>query len=496
MLQPGDSLGIYRLVARIGAGGMGEVWTAEDTRLGRTVAIKILPAAIASNPDAIARMQREARTAAQLYHPNIATIHAFDQDGDRVYIVMEYVEGEPLRNLIPLPEAEVCRIGKSVAEALAAAHEKGIVHRDVKPDNIIVSGSRVKVLDFGIAKQVEQNSIRADDPTAFMTQQGYIVGTVHYMSPEQALGKPLDARSDLFSLGVVLYEAVTGSVPFHGETATETITKIVRDEPRAPRGVSPALASVIRRCMAKNREARFASAADVARALETTVLTGSKLVTVQEPALAMRKRWPWIAAGFAAVALVVIAAAALRPKKENVIVATPPPTPPSSITVEVHPSTATSPPPVVETHTLAAPAPAPVPIRSAESYYSAGMSQLMERRPLDAYESFTRALEVDPHHARAHFRLGEIALFARQGPEAREQFTAALADGDRLADRERKLSELGLALLDRDRGRALMIYREVMDAYPLDPDLQHFRQLIEEERPKLAPRGPMRRRRF
>src|SRR5712691_4562135 len=237
MVRADENLGAYRLIERIGAGGMGEVWKAEDPRLGRTVAIKILPASISADAEALARMRREARTAAQLYHPNIATIHSIEEDGERLFIVMEYVAGEPLTKLIQrraMSEADVCRVGRGVAEALAEAHEKGIVHRDIKPDNIIVNGQRVKVLDFGIAKRVGVESSTSESPTAFMTQQGIIVGTVHYMSPEQALGKPLDARTDIFSLGVVLYQAATGRLPFHGETITETITQIVRDEPPDP----------------------------------------------------------------------------------------------------------------------------------------------------------------------------------------------------------------------------------------------------------------------
>jgi len=175
MLQPDTHLGNYRLIEKIGMGGMGEVWKAEDMRLGRTVAVKILPQAVAADAQAIARMKREARTAAQLYHPNIATIHAFEEADDRIFIVMEYVEGEPLTSLIrrgPMAEADVCRIGRSVADALAEAHEKGIVHRDIKPDNIIVKGPRVKVLDFGIAKHVEQpQSVNANDPTTVLTQR-------------------------------------------------------------------------------------------------------------------------------------------------------------------------------------------------------------------------------------------------------------------------------------------------------------------------------------
>jgi serine/threonine protein kinase len=272
MLQPDTQLGSYRLMARIGAGGMGEVWKAEDTRLGRVVAIKVLPQSVASDPEAVARMRREASTAAQIYHENIATIHSFEQDGDRIFIVMEFVDGKPLSAVIrrgELTEAEICRIGRGVADALAEAHAKGIVHRDIKPDNIIVAGNRVKVLDFGIAKQI---STSPDAQATFATQAGMIIGTIHYMSPEQALGKQLDARTDIFSLGVVLYEAATGRLPFRGETVTETMTQLIRDEPEEPRQINPAispeLSAIIDRCMRKKREERYANAEELAAALE------------------------------------------------------------------------------------------------------------------------------------------------------------------------------------------------------------------------------------
>jgi serine/threonine protein kinase/TolA-binding protein len=275
-LAPGALLGSYRLIDRIGAGGMGEVWKGEDTRLGRIVAIKILPPALAADQESRARLQREARTAAHLYHPNIATIHAIEEAGDRLFIVMQYVEGVPLSHIIkrgPMAEAEICRIGKGVADALAEAHSQGIVHRDIKPDNIIVAEGRVKVLDFGIARHVGPPApTGADDPTAFMTQQGIIVGTVFYMSPEQALGQPFDHRTDIFSLGVALYEAATGRLPFKGESITDTITRIVRDEPRPPMevlpAVSPGLSHVIERCLQKKREDRYETAAQLAAALE------------------------------------------------------------------------------------------------------------------------------------------------------------------------------------------------------------------------------------
>src|SRR6266550_7853113 len=318
MLAPDQMLGAYGLIARVGAGGMGEVWKAEDTRLGRTVAIKILPPKIAADAEAIARMRREARTAAGLYHPNIATIHSFEEAEGQTFIVMEFVDGEPLSKMIargPLPESEICRIGRGVAEALAEAHDQGIVHRDIKPDNIIVRDYRVKVLDFGIAKRVGAESIASDDPTSFVTQQGMILGTVHYMSPEQALGKPLDARSDLFSLGIVLYEAATGKLPFRGDTITETITRIVRDEPEPPRtanpSITPGLAMLIERCLKKNRDERIASAKQLSSELErlmsvvpTEPMTAAMPTVIETAPRTPQKRahrWPLIAIMFGPV---------------------------------------------------------------------------------------------------------------------------------------------------------------------------------------------------
>jgi serine/threonine protein kinase len=509
MPAPDEHLGTYRLIQRLGAGGMGEVWKAEDTRLGRTVAIKILPQAIATDGQAIARMKREARTAAQLYHPNIATIHAFEEIGDRLFIVMEYVEGEPLSQLIrrgSIPEADVCRIGRSVADALAEAHEKGIVHRDIKPDNIIVNGPRVKVLDFGIAKQVESQGVNPNDPTTVLTQQGMIIGTVFYMSPEQALGKPLDARTDLFSLGVVLFEAVTGRRPFRGDTTTDTITRIIRDDAPLPANVSRGLATIIVRCLRKNRDDRFANANELAQALEaqlsvaptapfTQPAAPTVITTPMEPPKKSRS-WIWIAALATLVIAGALAAFVMSQTKkadsssvpralgssvaEQTVTVTAP-------TTTEEPSTrGTEEPVVVATKTEPRPPPPPPvaatiapPPRTADDDYRDGLAQLADRRPLEARQSFEAALAKDPHHARAHFRLGEMALAARNGPVAREELDAALADGDRLDERERKLTELGLAVLNRDRVRAETLIEEIKAISPNDPDLARFRDLFD-----------------
>ncbi|HEX2835598.1 MAG TPA: protein kinase [Thermoanaerobaculia bacterium] len=261
-------LGSYRLIERLGLGGMGEVWRAEDTRLLRHVAIKILPAQLASDPEWKDRFLREARTIAQLNHPNIATIYAIGEEKESLFIAMELVEGESLATMIkrgPMMPADAVRVAAHVADGLYEAHLKGIIHRDVKPENIIVSPRSVKVLDFGIAKQVGG----AADPN--LTQGGIVLGTPHYMSPEQALGKALDARSDIFSLGTVLYEMLSGQKPFLGDTVTEVMIKIVTTEPDdiaiAAFGITTQLADIVRRAMQKHADARFATCDELRLAL-------------------------------------------------------------------------------------------------------------------------------------------------------------------------------------------------------------------------------------
>jgi serine/threonine-protein kinase len=264
-----ELIGSYRLIDRLGAGGMGEVWRAEDTRLLREVAIKILSERIANDPEWKARFLREARTIAQMNHPNIATIYSIEQEAEKLFIVMELVEGESLATVLAkgaLPAPEAVRIIRHVAEALAEAHEKGVVHRDVKPDNVIVGKRGTKVLDFGIAKQLVSTT---DSPT--LTQAGLIVGTPFYMSPEQALGRPVDARSDLFSLGVVLYEALAGKRPFEGESVTETMMNIIMQEAPDLAVTVPSLPSslvdVVNRALQKKPERRFGSAGEMVDAL-------------------------------------------------------------------------------------------------------------------------------------------------------------------------------------------------------------------------------------
>ena len=286
----GTSLGNYEIVAPLGAGGMGEVYRARHKTLDREVAIKVLPAHLATDPMALARFEREAKAVAALSHPNILAIHDFGQHGDvRIaYAVMELLQGETLRDRLAggaLPLRKVLQIGADIADGLAAAHDKGIVHRDLKPENIFVTADgRVKILDFGLARQIEPGALgdaeTSDGRTVLgRTEPGMVMGTVGYMSPEQVGGRPADHRSDIFSLGCVLYEMASGQRAFRRETAAETMTAILReDPPELPRdtGVRPAaFESTVRHCLEKRPEERFQSARDLAFALRSLLGSSS-----------------------------------------------------------------------------------------------------------------------------------------------------------------------------------------------------------------------------
>jgi serine/threonine protein kinase len=258
----GRTLSHYELVEEIGKGGMGVVYRARDTRLDRFVAIKLLPPEQMANPDRKRRFVQEAKAASALNHPNIVTIHEIDADDGADFIVMEHVDGSPLNRLIPehgLAVAQTLTYAVQIADALAAAHTAGIVHRDIKPGNIMVTpAGRVKVLDFGLAKLLEQTGSEDATITAeAATRAGTIVGTVAYASPEQIEAKPVDARTDVFSFGAVLYEMLTGRRPFQGESQLSTMAAVLRDRPEpltasradVPREVS----RILERCLEKNR---------------------------------------------------------------------------------------------------------------------------------------------------------------------------------------------------------------------------------------------------
>lgn len=262
----GSTVSHYRITGRLGVGGMGVVYDAEDQRLSRRVALKFLSDQLATNPDATRRLRREAQTLAKLNHPNICTIYEIEEHDGKPFIAMERLEGTNLKVHIarrPLETSEVLNIAMQVAEALQVAHGMGIVHRDIKPGNIFVStGGSVKVLDFGMAR-----SFSPDDPTNpndGSTIPGRPIGTVNYMAPERILQLPLDARCDLFSLGVMMYEMATGRLPFAGASPSETVTNILENEPERLTKLSPErpaqLEHVVSRLMAKRADDRYQSA--------------------------------------------------------------------------------------------------------------------------------------------------------------------------------------------------------------------------------------------
>jgi len=271
-LLPGTRLGPYRIAAILGSGGMGEVYRARDDRLDRDVAIKVLPPHLANDVEALGRFQREARAIAALTHPNIRSIFDLGSEGDVPYAVAELLTGSTLRSVMhaePLPVTRCAQIAAAVADGLAAAHAKGIVHRDIKPENIFITDDgQVKILDFGLAR----TEVVGDEPTfSIHTQPGIAVGTVGYMAPEQIRGRPCGPLSDVFSLGCVLYEMLTGHAPFAADTHAETTAAVLRDVPPPPdelrRDVPKELGDVVMRCLAKDPANRFASAAALAAAL-------------------------------------------------------------------------------------------------------------------------------------------------------------------------------------------------------------------------------------
>jgi serine/threonine protein kinase/tetratricopeptide (TPR) repeat protein len=271
-LISGAKLGPYEIHSPLGAGGMGEVYRARDTKLGRDIALKVLPAEMAEDPERLARFRREAKALAQLDHPNIVTIHSVEESDGVHFLTMQLVEGQPLDRLIPkggLPVEQIVEIASALGDALAAAHEKGIVHRDLKPANVMVTNDgRVKVLDFGLAKDVRGANLGdATLTSASQTQVGVVMGTPAYMSPEQTSGRPLDHRTDIFSLGVVLHEMTTGRRPFEGTSSAELVSAILRDTPPSVTDMRPDLPSdlarIIRRCLEKDPRHRVQTARDV-----------------------------------------------------------------------------------------------------------------------------------------------------------------------------------------------------------------------------------------
>jgi eukaryotic-like serine/threonine-protein kinase len=333
-LAPGTRLGPYQIVAPLGAGGMGEVYRAQDSRLGRAVAIKVLPQHVAATPEMRARLEREARTISQLNHPHICTLYDIGHHDGTDYLVMELIEGETLAHRLekgPLPLAEVVTLGRQIAEALDRAHRAGVVHRDLKPGNVMLTKGVAKLMDFGLARATglaedsaggSMASTMANPPTTPLTAEGTIVGTFQYMAPEQLEGKEADARSDIWALGCVLYELATGARAFVGESRASLIAAIMTGEPRPIldlRPVTPpSLERLIKRCLRKDPDDRLQSARDLAFTLDLVAGDGPRAAAGGRA----RRMSPWLqaaVAGLIAMAGFVIGRLTTPPSGESSI---------------------------------------------------------------------------------------------------------------------------------------------------------------------------------
>jgi eukaryotic-like serine/threonine-protein kinase len=334
-LTPGTKLGPYEIISALGAGAMGEVYRARDTRLERTVAIKVLPESLANDPDRLQRFEQEARVLSTLNHPNLLAIYDVGVQGGTHYLVSEFLEGQTLREELEsgaLPQRKVSDYALKIANGLAAAHDKGIVHRDLKPENIFVTrDDHVKILDFGLAKlSQEVGSLNASNATLTspaLTAAGTVMGTVGYMSPEQVRGQVVDSRSDIFSLGAILYEMATGKRAFKGDSGVETMNAILKEDPpeldagSASSRISPGFDRIIRHCLEKNPANRFQSARDLGFAISALSGTGSSSAPVISVASAAapknRRLLPWLVAGAMAVVAISTITLAVRGGKES-----------------------------------------------------------------------------------------------------------------------------------------------------------------------------------
>ncbi len=321
-LKTGTKLGPYEILSPLGAGGMGEVYLANDSKLDRQVAIKVLSESMTRDQERVARFEREAKLLASLNHPNIAVIHGFDDSEGTRFLVMEYVEGETLGGHIkngPIAVEDALDIAKQISEALEAAHEQGMIHRDLKPANVMIrEDGTIKVLDFGLAKAMAEESpgsVAADSPTitANYTRPGVILGTAAYMSPEQARGRPLDKRTDIWSFGIMLYECLTGVPLFQGETANDSIGAILHKDPDwslLPPDTPPTIQLLLRRCLTKDRKRRLHDIADARIELENALVDPtSTSLGLAQAALDVRRRWIPSWRGSVVIAMIVVLAA-------------------------------------------------------------------------------------------------------------------------------------------------------------------------------------------
>jgi len=324
----GSTLSHYNVTAKLGEGGMGEVYRALDSKLGRDVAIKVLPEAVGADPERLARFEREARLLAALDHPNIASIYGLEEVDGRQLLVMQLAEGDTIAQRLergPIPVEEALPMAQQIAEALEAAHDKGIIHRDLKPANVVVDAQgQVKVLDFGLAKALDPKTISGSGKdldnsplslsptlTAQMTSAGVLLGTAAYMSPEQARGQEADRRSDLWAYGVLLYEMLTAERLFHGSTVSDTLAALLRAEPdfsKLPKDTPASVRRLLRRCLEREARYRLSDASSAWLEIQdarTGRDEGGSVAEVAEEVPGWKRALPWVVAGAAVAALAV-----------------------------------------------------------------------------------------------------------------------------------------------------------------------------------------------
>jgi len=464
----------FRIVRKIGQGGMGIVYRAEDERLRRTVAIKVLPEAFVQDAERRRRFLREARAAAALTHANIATVHDVAEEDGRVFLVMELVEGQSLRERISrgkVPAGETIRVARGIARGLARAHAKGIVHRDLKPDNVVIdSDGEPKILDFGLAKLREAEAsqgksvLEGAETESIATEEGRTLGTPQYMSPEQARGDAVDGRSDVFSLGVVLYEMLVGRRPFAGRSSAELIAAILRDGPEPVRRLAPdvpdEIASLVERCLAKSPAERFASARELLDALEAIETSGSRVRSQAGIAVAAtprRRSRGWLLASLVAL----IGATAAIGLRLHAGEKGAPSSSPSASNAAAASASASShhdwPPPKTSSPEAAA-------------VYAEAM-QALHDASAEARQSLRRACELDPHFAAANLRL---ALWLGTLKESRDHLAAATQSRALLDARDQRLLAFAEAWRNDDPSKVVELAKAFSHDSGDDAEMQFW----------------------